>query len=176
MKYILLLLIHLFLGNTNFSNSQVYELDWMMNEALRQVHFDRKSYNSIAGNDFLMVFWATGNEQFLKMTPLLNELAKSSKGKYKLLAYNPSDDYATIKRFKRQLNKDFISPRKDIEAFLANYTFIVDLDKKLPTGLYEADTTNVVLVENGKVKKILKNSQEIKKFIQEKSKAPTQTK
>ena len=171
MRVILLLLTQFFLGNTNFIDAKVYRLDWMMQEAQRQVFFDRTKFQEITGEKFLMVFWQTGSEEFFKMTPELNDLAALLKTQYRLVAYNPGDDYATIKRFKRQLNKDFIQPRKDIETFLSQYTFVVDLDTQLPKGLYQAKAPCAILVENGKVIKMLQTSQEIKKFIEEQKKA-----
>lgn len=170
MKIILLIfLIPFFLGNSSASDALIYELDWMMGEARRQVAFDRKKFNEVTGNDFLIVFWKSRSKEFLQMTPLINKLAKKVSGDYKAIAYNPEDEYPSIKSFKRQLVNDFFEPRKDIEEFLNTFTFIVDLDQRLPSNLYGASVPSVVIINGGEVKKVLKSSKEIEAFIKENS-------
>jgi thiol-disulfide isomerase/thioredoxin len=169
MKYLVLTLLMLIsFAAQDYGSSMIYEIDWSM-DGQRIVKFDRKSLRSVTQDkDVAMVIWNTGCAECFKLASVYNEVAPKLQKKFKLIAFNPGDDYPTIKRFKKHLVIGHVGPQKPLMQFLETYTFITDLDAFLPKNLYGASAPALVLVKNGKVMTTLKTEEEIKKYFKKK--------
>lgn len=164
-RYVCLFFISISAYSQEYKNKLVYEIDWLYGQSAIQVKYDRKTFNEITSSqNIAIVVWATDSAESLSLAPMWNKMAKILKKDYELIAYNFSDDPAFIRRFKKFLFRDMIEPKVELEKFLENFKFVIDLDSTMPKGIFSDKVPALVLIKDGKIFKKMYTTEQMNQY------------
>lgn len=170
MKFLIFFLLSFNVFSQEFKSKYVYKLDWRYNEAAIHVSYDRVPFESILSSNFIIVLWETESEKTLNLIPLWNKMAQKLKTQYKMMALNQKDVTTFIRRFKRFIKREILQPKEELESFLNNFEFVVDLDANLAQDAFSDKVPAVIVFKEGKLIKKLYTPPEIIQFMDSQSK------